>query len=494
MAELLTQQGEYLVAPRSTAKPASTVKHGAAAARTPSKSSNKAGSQDKTETGLIAEMKQQHRDVEALITKPDAETDLRSIVEQVAEKWIPHTLIEEQIILPAIEHAGADEPALAEATVRRDLVKLLLADLTQNPEGPQAAAKFAVLSSEMESLIAVEEKPEDGVLALAETHNVDLDALKPQVDQRMSDLKSNTEGERDNALEPTSLRLMSSRQDRNKEYSSMPNDSNTRERDEYGRFTSDDDRGRSSRSSRDYDDDYRRSGSNGGGPGRDEEGRFTSGGSRSSRDYDDDRRGGRNEGRGWYGDSRGHSEAAREGWDERRGSSRYDDDDDRRGGRGHGGWFGDSRGHAEAAREGWDERRGGGQARSSRDYDDDRRGGGGGRGHGGWFGDPEGHSEAAREGWDERRGGGQSRSSRDYDDDRRSGGNDRGQGGWFGDSRGHSEAAREGWDERRGGGQSRSSRDYDDDRRSSSGRGHGGWFGDPQGHSEASREGWEHRR
>jgi len=257
------------VAPRSTAKPASTAKHGAAAARTPSKSSNKAGSQDKTETGLIAEMKQQHRDVEALITKPDAETDLRSIVEQVAEKWIPHTLIEEQIILPAIEHAGADEPALAEATVRRDLVKLLLADLTQNPEGPQAAAKFAVLSGEMESLIAVEEKPEDGVLALAETHNVDLDALKPQVDQRMSDLKSNTEGERDNALEPTSLRLMSSRQDRTKEYSSMPNDSNTRERDEYGRFTSDDDRGRSSRSSRDYDDDYRRSGSNGGGPGRD---------------------------------------------------------------------------------------------------------------------------------------------------------------------------------------------------------------------------------
>ncbi|GHC83610.1 hemerythrin domain-containing protein [Novosphingobium pokkalii] len=86
------------------------------------------------------------------------------------------------------------------------------------------------------------------------------------------------------------------------------------------------------------------------------------------------------EGSGWYGDPRGHSEASRRGWDDRdrssRGSSgrhddddrrsRYsrDDDDDDRGGRrggrdddrGHGGWFGDSRGHSEASRKGWDNR------------------------------------------------------------------------------------------------------------------------------------------
>jgi hypothetical protein len=69
-------------------------------------------------------------------------------------------------------------------------------------------------------------------------------------------------------------------------------------------------------------------------------------------------------------DPRGHAEAARRGWEERRGSryeddddryyrrSRYDEDeDDRRGRSGHGGWFGDPRGHAEAARRGWRERR-----------------------------------------------------------------------------------------------------------------------------------------
>ena len=51
------------------------------------------------------------------------------------------------------------------------------------------------------------------------------------------------------------------------------------------------------------------------------------------------------------------------GWDERSSGRRSgDDDDDRRGGsrsrddEGHGGWFGDSRGHAQAARRGWQAR------------------------------------------------------------------------------------------------------------------------------------------
>jgi hypothetical protein len=178
----------------------------------------------------------------------------------------------------------------------------------------------------------------------------------------------------------------------------------------------DDDR-RSSRS-RDDDDDDRGGRSRGGDGGRerDEYGRFASddrGSSRSGgrmRDDDDGRGHGRG---GWFGDSRGHAEAAREGWrsrddggrssrgrdDDDRGSrsSRSRDDDDDGRGHGRGGWFGDSRGHAEAAREGWrsrdDDRR---SSRSSRDDDDDD---GRGHGRGGWFGDSRGHAEAARQGW-----------------------------------------------------------------------------------------------
>jgi hypothetical protein len=73
-----------------------------------------------------------------------------------------------------------------------------------------------------------------------------------------------------------------------------------RDRDEYGRFTSDDDGGRYPRGGRggyDYDDDR---GSQGG----------RGQGSRSR--YED------HEGRGWFGDPRGHADAARLGWRHRR--------------------------------------------------------------------------------------------------------------------------------------------------------------------------------
>jgi hypothetical protein len=259
------------------------------------------------------------------------------------------------------------------------------------------------------------------------------------------------------------------------------------------------------------------------GPQRDERGRFTD---------DDDRRYGRDES---YG-SRGRS--GRDD-DERRSSSRGDDD------RGQG-WYGDSEGHSEAARRGW-ESRGRESAsrydseRSSRSgrYDDDRRSSSGSDDRGrGWYGDSEGHSEAAQRGWENR---GRESSSR-YDDERRTssrhdgdrmssrdedyrgngrsgrnGDDDRGHGGWFGDSEGHSEASRRGWENR---GRESSSR-YDDERRTSSrqdderrtssrqdddrgngrsGRGrendrdHGGWFGDSEGHAEAARRGWQGRR
>ena len=115
----------------------------------------------------------------------------------------------------------------------------------------------------------------------------------------------------------------------------------SRERDGEGRFMSEDEGGQPRRAA------AARSSSM---PERDEQGRFMS-------DDDGGSRGGRGHGRGgWFGDSRGHAEAARRG-----SSSRRDDDDNGRGGRGgrgqgQGGWFGDSRGHAEAARRGWRDR------------------------------------------------------------------------------------------------------------------------------------------
>jgi hypothetical protein len=172
-----------------------------------------------------------------------------------------------------------------------------------------------------------------------------------------------------------------------------------RERDDEGRFISENS---SSRGRFQGDDEHYGPRSLGSmGRGRDDEGRFT-------------RRGGASEDRGhggWYGDPEAHSEASRRAWDNPR--------------HGESGWYGDSEGHSEASRRGW-EGRGGErspryeersrrydemQSRSQSRYDDDRgyrrnddyERGNGGRGHGGWPGDPEGHSEASRRGWQNRR-------------------------------------------------------------------------------------------
>jgi hypothetical protein len=247
--------------------------------------------------------------------------------------------------------------------------------------------------------------------------------------------------------------------------------SNMRERDDQGRFMSDDERGYS-RGAPERDDNGRFTSDNGRSRGRfqggeqhygprslgsmgrdrDEEGRFVSeGGPRSRGRYDDE-------------DER-YS---------RRSMGRERDDDGRYSseGRGTGGWFGDSEGHSEASRRGWER---------------------GSHGESGWYGDSEGHSQASRRGWDSPR---------------------HGESGWYGDSEGHSEASRRGWEGREGGRsprydersqrydemQSRSRSRYDDDRdyrRSDDydrGNGGRGWSGDPEGHSEASRRGWQNRR
>jgi hemerythrin superfamily protein len=199
----------------------------------------------------------------------------------------------------------------------------------------------------------------------------------------------------------------------------------TPERDDNGRFMRDDDDDRGSpNSNRGRDDDRRGSQS------------ARSSGSRSRNEDDDNRRSsrGRDQG-GWFGDSGGHAEAARQGWkrreDDRGRSGRDDDDDDRsrsRSARGvsrsrdddddrrsfrnesQGGWFGDSEGHSQAARRGWESREDPNERRSSSGDNRSQRSGGRGNnrssrdeGHGGWFGDPEGHAEASRRGWDGRR-------------------------------------------------------------------------------------------
>lgn len=393
--------------------------------------------QKKTVLGPVAAtLSEDHRRVEALfgqyVASDDERVDERAkdeLIRQICAELILHTALEEEIFYPACRAALPQDQIIDLAQVEHDSAKVLIGDLLDaGRDDPWRDAKVEVLAAQIRHHVAEEEKPKDGIFARAAAHGVDDDALAARLKERKEALQG-----RAAELRPTraiSLQPTNGTEDDMARYPGYE-----RDRDERGRFVSDDDDDRRG---------YRGSSSR----------------SRGRYDEDDDDRGGRGRGRGgWFGDSEGHSHAARERFedDDRRGyGSRYDDDDDR-GGRGHGrgGWFGDSEGHSRAARERFedDDRRGyrgyGNRSRSRYDDEDDRRG----RGHGGWFGDSEGHAEASRRGW---------RSP------------DHGDSGWYGDREGHSEASRRGWDNPR--------------------HGPSGWYGDSEGHSEASRRGWDNPR
>ncbi len=431
------------MAQSQTEKSASTADQSGKAGSTTKPAAPESEPTTNAENDPIAMLSADHRKVEQLFGAFEKATDGQQksqLAEQICSELSVHTLIEEEIFYPAC-HGHMEERVLEEAQVEHDGAKALIIEIMfAAPEDQYFAAKVKVLSEDIKHHVREEEMPGSGIFAKAKEGGV----ATPELAKRMADRKQQLmEEARAGVLGPPETRSFrvqthagmkrTSQEDRMSRSSSS-----TLDRDERGRFVSDDDdrdyRRRTSSRSRYQDDDRRM-------PPRDEEGRFTN--SRSHRDDDDDRRSSRSR----YADDDRRSMPARD--DEGRftsSRSRRDDDDDRRGGRSYGGWYGDPEGHSEASRRGWEER-GGSRYRDddddgrsysrSRMSDDDRRGP---RDHGGWYGDPGGHSEASRRGWEERSGS-RGRYRDDDDDDRRG---SRGHGGWYGDPEGHSEAARRG--------------------------------------------------
>jgi hypothetical protein len=441
--------------------------------------SKNAGNGENTEAKSAVEMlKEQHRELQATLAKrSETNTDRNAIVKEFAAAWLPHLAVEQEILAPALSQAGIDEEKLSAAAIQKDIINLLLADLLRGDNREFGQAKLEALARQLNAHVEGASAEVTRMFAIVSAAEKSRPGLHAQMKARYDRLKSrfaNTDesiGEAMVLLAPRSLSVPSNSRQNRREHEMSSRYSNMRERDDQGRFMSDDERGYF-RGAPERDDNGRFTSDNGRSRGRfqggeqhygprslgsmgrdrDEEGRFVSeGGPRSRGRYDDE-------------DER-YS---------RRSMGRERDDDGRYSseGRGTGGWFGDSEGHSEASRRGWER---------------------GSHGESGWYGDSEGHSQASRRGWDSPR---------------------HGESGWYGDSEGHSEASRRGWEGREGGRsprydersqrydemQSRSRSRYDDDRdyrRSDDydrGNGGRGWSGDPEGHSEASRRGWQNRR
>ncbi len=364
----------------------------------------------------IAALKQDHRRVEALFSEFEKAAEAKrkqELVAMICAELNIHTRLEEEIFYPACREAIDDEDLMDEAQVEHDAAKLLIADLTKAPsDDPYLDAKVKLLSEMIKHHVGEEEKRGEGIFAKAEQHQVDNASLAAELAERKQELQRRAARLRptravsfnldlSNRMEEDSMARYSDmdRDDRGRFASGRggsrsryaDDDRGGRDRDDRGRFMSD--RG-GSRSRYDDDDDDRRGRGRGGWFG-DSEGHSRAG--RERWEDDDDRRG-RGGSRGRYDDDedrggRDRDDRGRFMSDRGASRSRYVDDDDDRGGRGRGGWFGDSEGHSRAARDRWEDdgdRGSRGGPRSRYDDDDDR--GGRGHGRGGWFGDSEGHA------------------------------------------------------------------------------------------------------
>jgi len=294
------------------------------------------GSQMTGSQSAVELLKQDHRKVEQLFEQfeqADDQDRQHELAHQICKELMVHAMIEEEIFYPACRSgAGEDEDAtdkLDEAQVEHDSAKILINEILRGePDDEFWKAKVCVLKDQIEHHVEEEEMPNEGVMAKATTEGVDTPDLANRLMRRKNELMSRA-GDMRPARAVSLMQPMHHMDQGRRARGGM----DVPERDERGRFMSEDDqRGRYAerRGSRYEDEDDR--------------------GPRSR--YEDEEHG-RSHG-GWYGDSRGHSEASRRAWEERRGS-RYENDDDER--RGHGGWSGDSRGHSEAARRGWQHRR-----------------------------------------------------------------------------------------------------------------------------------------
>lgn len=381
-------------------------------------------------------LKSDHRQVEQMFAQYAATEDAddkSELIRDIGNALVIHAMLEEEIFYPACRRGGIENEVMDEAQVEHDTLGMFIRELTDDsPDTPFYDAKVKVLGEYVKLHVREEEKPSSGIFAKAVSSGLDMAELGERLKARKQELELQAETE--GVIPPTSRSLGKKRYS---DYGDMNMARYNQERDDQGRFVSDDERRYSSHGRQDDDDRrYSRSrdderSSRGRTYDEDDRGRY-------SRSRDDDDRSSRQSHGGWFGDPEGHSRASERGWEGRR-----NDDDDRSG---------------RYSRSRYEDDRGG----SSRSrYDDDRSGSSRG-GHGGWFGDPEGHARAAERGWEGRR---------DDDDDR-------------------SRYSRSRYDDDRGSyGRSRN----DDDNYSRHGS-HGGWFGDAEGHSRAAERGWESRR
>jgi len=277
-----------------------------------SRKTQEAGKSGTENQNAIELLKADHREVEQLFEQfksAKGRQQRRKLVKQIATALNAHTIIEEEIFYQACSEHGVEEDQLDEAQVEHDTVKLLVRELLENElDDDYYDAKVTVLSEYVKHHVKEEEEPEKGIFARLEKTDADLADLGRELKQRKEELMEDSDRL---VTRPPRIRSLYLDSLSSASRSSWQRSSEDREQ-----------RGQSA-----HREDFPRGASRGADIFGAEEGSgYYRGSDRDwrEREHYDDRyedqpqrsyRSDFSEGRGgWYGDPRGHSEAARRGW------------------------------------------------------------------------------------------------------------------------------------------------------------------------------------
>jgi len=199
------------------------------ASRTPATRSGSSSAEgegaSKGKAGVSEYQKTRQRELEAVLAKrTEANPDAPAIVREFAMLWLPHHLVEAEMLAPALQDAGVDEDKMAAVKVRKDILNLLLADLIQTAEVEFAEAKLEALSDAFDAVVRASDREGEELTEPMESGE-GMSALGSQMKARYARVKERfanfdqTIGEAMDMLAPRSLSVSSTRRQNRRENS-----------------------------------------------------------------------------------------------------------------------------------------------------------------------------------------------------------------------------------------------------------------------------------
>lgn len=139
----------------------------------------------------ISLLEKEHRKINNLIDdyyrKPDSEKV--SALKEITEEWTRHSMLEEELLLPAAREAGLSSEAFDDSEIERDLSKVIILDIAATPsEAGIDKAKVRVLFNRMRQVMSAEEEPKAGLFAQMKASGVDVESLGERLESLRKDL------------------------------------------------------------------------------------------------------------------------------------------------------------------------------------------------------------------------------------------------------------------------------------------------------------------